>query len=89
MDLNWFNNSGNYSWEAMPQDGDAGYNYQWEYRPSGGNWSQVSTSKIYSRYVTTNGQDFNLRVTVTSGTEQDTATINVVVTSGDCTGFDC
>src|SRR5699024_5564882 len=80
----YIGSSGNYSWKAMPQGGDAGYNYQWEYRSQGGSWNQVSTAKTYSTYIGTGAPDFSLQVTVTSGTEQDAAGQYVIVASEDC-----
>lgn len=80
------NSNGNYSWEAMPEDGNTSYSYVWEYKTNtnSSNWTQVGTSKTYSRYVTTSDQDFFLRVTVTSGQEQESATRLITVTSDDC-----
>lgn len=76
---------GSYSWQANVSGGSGSYTYRWElYEPSTGNYySDVSSSSLYSRYVTLGSASFNLYVTVTSGTQ--TATSSIAVTVAACT----
>lgn len=82
------NSSGIYSWEAIIlEGGDGNYNYLWEYRhASNGTWQTVGHNKVYSRSVSTDGQSFILRLTVTSGDEEMSISRNVETTNEDCPG---
>lgn len=78
-----------YTWEAMPQHGTGAYTYQWEYREEGTfQWLPVGTQKTYRTWVLPTDADFNLRVTVTSGTEQAAAVL-FVQTAENCGGLPC
>lgn len=73
----------------MPDHGNQGYSYQWEYQASGSStWTTVGTSKTYSESFSSSisqHYDFTLRATVTSGAETATATRPVSVNiSGNC-----
>ena len=80
---------GTHTWEAMPDHGNQGYSYQWEYQASGSStWTTVGTSKTYSESFSSyidQDYDFTLRATVTSGSETAIATRSVSVNiSGNC-----
>jgi hypothetical protein len=77
---------GTYTWEAMPSGGSGGYTYAWSifYPGSGASWS-LGTAKTQSKTVYADDEEFELRVTVRSGTSGTTATLLVK----ECIGTSC
>ncbi len=64
--------AGTYTWTANPTGGDGQtYAYRWEYSTDSATWSDVGTSRSYSRTLSVGAPSFYLRVTVNSfGTQK-------------------
>lgn len=67
-----------YTWEAMPSGGSGSYSYQWKLLYDGSsNWQTLGTAKTQQLTVFAGEPDFQLRVTVVSGTQSVNPTITV------------
>lgn len=71
--------AGMYTWQAAAGGGSGGYTYEWQYCPLYQNCMVVGTSSSYSRQVSSGDPSFQLKVTVTAGSEQATDTHDVCV----------
>lgn len=75
--------SGSYTWQASPTGGDGAYAYQWSvYHYAYGYATQLGTGSSQTLYVTAGEGDFEVRVTVTSGGNAQTATRYLSNTGG-------
>lgn len=69
---------GTYTWEAMPSGGSGGYTYAWSlYYPATGALYTLGTTKTQTKTVFADDEEFEMRVTVTSGGASTTATLSV------------
>jgi aqualysin 1 len=79
---------GTRTWYANASGGSGTYTYQWQYRVSGGTWTNVGTASSYSRYIGYGDYTFELQVIVTSNglTGSDTHVVTVFVEPEPCEG---
>jgi hypothetical protein len=69
---------GTYTWTAMPSGGSGGYTYSWSiYYPRTGYGYTMGTMKTQTKTVYADDEEFELRVTVRSGSSSITATMVV------------
>lgn len=80
--LTTIHTAGNYSWTCNASGGGGGFSYQWERSDAGGGYYWVGSSSSYSSWVDVgSGPYFDLRCTVTSGTQTvaDDHRVNVII----------
>jgi hypothetical protein len=82
---------GTYTWEAMPAGGVGGYTYAWSiYYPATATGWSLGTAKTQTKTVYADDEEFELRVTVRSGSQATTTTLLVrecIGSSGSCYAY--
>lgn len=81
---------GSYTWIADVAGGTGSYSYQWEISYDGGGaWWNVGSGASHNEPYISGTESFELRVTVTSGTQTATSDFFYVFVNTTCGGYIC